>query len=70
MIRQRLKPTTAGGGEGVRNFIRREIFGRYLTEEERRELSPETKARLEETERMERQSNLALILAVIALLFS
>lgn len=50
--------------------IRREIFGRYLTKDERRQLSPEWKARLEEAERLEYQSNIALILAIIALIVS
>lgn len=53
-----------------KQFIRREILGRYLTEGERRQLSPEWKARLEEAERMERRFTVALIVAVIALFFS
>lgn len=54
----------------LKKFIRRKVFGKYLTEEDMRKLSSETKARLEEAGRMEQRSNLALILAVIALLFS
>lgn len=54
----------------LKSFVSRKFFGRYLTEEERRQLSPETKARLEYAERMEQRSNLVLILAVIALFFS
>ena len=53
-----------------KQFIRREIFGSYLTEDERRQLSPEWKARLEEAERTEHCSTIALILAVTALFFS
>lgn len=54
----------------LKQFIRRKIFGKYLTEEERRQLSPEWKARLEYAERMECRSTVVLILAVIALFFS
>ena len=40
----------------LKQFIRRKIFGKYLTEEERRQLSPEWKAHLEYAERMEYRS--------------
>lgn len=43
----------------LKNFIHREIFGKYLTAEDMQKFSPETRLLLKELARMERRSNIA-----------